>query len=299
MQYSKKIKMLDTIRRIVMKKLLLLVVSMLLLGTLGFAAEDAVLGVHDLQMTYTGGGTPLNLGCRSCHVPHGGSIKGVSPAGYNTIYGGGANNPLTGQFLLWDKNLITFSYNTYNSPTMLDGATPIPNPTGGVTLTPPNDTTDPQMYSYLCLSCHDGTVASLNLSAPLDPLYYLTNGNTGLQLTNDHPINIDMGPLNHSLLNTLAPAYETPANVTAGTSSTVAVPNEVPLPLYTLDGGFGSTPSVIECSSCHNPHAQPNVPNGENGGLVVVLPVGVDGNFLRIKVYDGVTMCRTCHLDKR
>ena len=37
----------------------------------------------------------------------------------NPIYGTGANSPATGQYLLWDKNLSSYSYNTYNSPTML------------------------------------------------------------------------------------------------------------------------------------------------------------------------------------
>ena len=117
------------------------------------------------------------------------------------------------------------------------------------------------MYSYLCLSCHDGSVAVLNLSSVLPPLYTLANGNAGLQLTNDHPINIDMGPLNHSALVAQEPAYELPANVVAGTPAGINAPtaaNVMALPLYLADGGTGA-PSVIECSTCHNPHAEPNM----------------------------------------
>jgi hypothetical protein len=173
---------------------------------------------------------------------------------------------LTGQNKLWDKNISTWSGQTYSSDVV-----------NGELMAAPTSSTDPAWHSYLCFSCHDGTVASLNLPAGQVTDLLFGTGNGDNDLSNDHPVDIDW-PV--ALTTGLTPDYETVANVTSG-----QYPGEVvgiqPLPLY------GAT-DKLECSTCHNPHTQP--------------VAGADGhpNFLRLSVAnDQVSLCRACHLDKR
>jgi len=231
-------------------------------------AQDAHLDKHD----YSANG--VYQGCRGCHIPHGGSITDSTYAARDTVFGtDGVNAPWTGAYKLWDKNISTAGYQTYSSD----------NVTGETMLL---TSTPYSVHSYLCLSCHDGAMATINLpnsiSSTFDPAALLVDASTGdFDLTNDHPVDIAWPTGNAA---TDGDTYEMPAKVIAGTTG--ANYNTVSMPLY-------GTSDYIECSTCHDPHEQ-------NFGA----PAGVRGNFLRLDSTNFMNntntgLCRTCHLGKR
>lgn len=246
-----------------MKRVILAAAMLLLLASFGFA-QDAHLDVHDFAISYNGGATNTYQGCKGCHVPHGGAIAGevVQPQ-RNTVFGTAlVGDHTTGQNKLWDKLISSNSFQTYTSDNV-----------AGPFMMAPGTSTDPAWHSYLCFSCHDGTTAVLNIPAGLvtGSNFLLNGGNGDIDLTNDHPVDIDW-PVD--LVN-----YEDPAVVMAGTSGF----STVSMPLY-----GGAANNKIECSTCHNPHLQLATSNGNRG------------NFLRVaNVDDNTTLCRTCHVSKR
>ena len=267
-----------------MKKLLLATAMVLLLASFVYAA-DTSLDVHNFNITYSGQTSATGQGCRGCHIPHGGSIiDSVNPS-RTTVFGSGVADPSTGVYKLWDKNLSSFSGQTYSS----DNVT-------GELLSAPTTSTDVAWHTYLCFSCHDGAAASLNLQPTTfgDPYDYLVNVTLGgvldSDLTNDHPVDIAW-PLADAGVGL---DYDTVVNVTgaasAGTGtiwvngSNAFYPNVQHMPLY------GAT-AKVECATCHNPHLQ--VQSITIGG-------GTHGNFLRMSTLANNTdLCRTCHLSKR
>lgn len=118
-------------------------------------------------------------------------------------------------------------------------------------------------YSLLCLSCHDGTIATgtlwngqvLNATrGVIAP----TNANfIGTVLTNDHPVGM-IYPLTGS-----AAASSGLGTRTAATNAGFAF--------------FGAGSDRMECASCHDPH------------------VNTNGNFLRTITGD---LCASCHSAK-
>lgn len=252
-----------------MKKVLLAVALVLALASFGFAQQDAHLSVHDFSVTYSGGASAFQ-GCKGCHVPHGGAIAGdTTQPQRNTVFGTATTGDYTtGQNKLWDKLISTNSFQTYSS----DNVT-------GPFMSAPASSTDPAWHSYLCFSCHDGSIANLNIpSGTVASDNFLLNGGNGdIDLTNDHPVDVSWPS---DTIN-----YELPANVTGALTSY----NKQAMPLY-----GGSSVNKIECATCHNPHLQAGV-----------VSQAFRGNFLRIgtgvtpTVSDNTSLCRTCHLSKR
>lgn len=107
-------------------------------------------------------------GCKSCHVPHNGSIA-VPP---------GADQS-TGELLLWDRALSNVTFGTYDSPSM--DRKPIE--VGGL----PVLRTEPRMYSLLCLSCHDAVTTPAVIMAPSARVGSPADSDG---LRNDHPVNV-------------------------------------------------------------------------------------------------------------
>ncbi|OFV84230.1 MAG: hypothetical protein A3D93_04885 [Acidobacteria bacterium RIFCSPHIGHO2_12_FULL_67_30] len=185
----------------------ILILAIAMVATLAFAQnqKSTVIGtVHDITSN----------GCKSCHAPHNGSVAT------------GGTDQSTGQILLWDRGFTTQTFGTYDSPTMDSTAVEV-----GVT-TPL--ATQPRLYSFLCLSCHDG-VTSPTLIAAGDIHAVGEPGSTGSYgLTNDHPINMTYDPVADTGLNPVATV------TTAG------------LMLYGTD--------TVQCGSCHNVHNNTNTP---------------------------------------
>ena len=121
---------------------------------------------------------------------------------------------------LWAQSLSTQTYSLYSSDTIQ------------------NKTAQPQLgtSSSLCLSCHDGTVApglvipygQLNISGKMVSML-------GTQLQNSHPFSLQL-PMKDAA--NLLEGFAT-TGVTGDTTKSVAL----------VKGN-------LECTSCHNPHAQ-------------------------------------------
>lgn len=249
-----------------MKKFLFAAVILMLLAPFVYA-QDASLGVHDMAIVYSGQTTATRQGCRGCHLAHSGAVATSPFPERVTVFGSGTDDPTTGANRLWDKNIVNNVYQTYSSDNV--------NP-GGAVLQMPSASNDPAWHSYLCFSCHDGTVAGLNLPGGFmsDAATLLMNNGTGdTDLTNDHPVDVS-----YSAAVTQFPTdYETLANVTGGLTTY----NTMKMPMY-------GASNMLECSTCHDPHKQATAANGNRG------------NFLRVAtVSDNTSLCRTCHLSKR
>jgi predicted CXXCH cytochrome family protein len=124
---------------------------------------------------------------------------------------------------------------------------------------------DTTQYSLLCLSCHDGTIATgalwngtvLNSSAQAVTSTANTGSNVGTVLNDDHPVGV-IYPATGSTAQTTG--LDTRSNATAAGY------------LFFTSNGY------LECGSCHNPHDNTN------------------GNFYRV---GGTTdRCVGCHISK-
>lgn len=198
------------------------------------AAGPSVVGSpHDLTLgTATSPGSATREICVFCHVPHGASGDGP----------------------LWHADVPHHAYKVYSSAT-LDA-----------------DPRQPDGASKLCLSCHDGTLASTAL-APRPGLGTVRRGVgphgvlpggaggpvLGTDLSDDHPVSFvydaDLAARDGQLL--------TPERAPSGLGGTVA-------------SDLLDPHKKLQCTSCHDAHDDSR------------------GGFLRIDGGDD-TLCTTCH----
>jgi len=193
--------------------------------------------------------------CGNCHVPHADNATSLIP--------------------LWEHaNSANSSWQMFTSDQLT---------TLGVTMP-----TQPSGVSLACLSCHDGSVAvnqsatgiTGTLGAVAITSYNATyqigaNGN----LTHVHPISVD---------------YNAAQAVDAGLNpSSSQIPSFIPTqtpgtwnPNATIAQAM-LTNGKMECSSCHDVHAQ--IGNAANGGILLKIS-GVDA------ANRGSLLCRTCHI---
>jgi predicted CXXCH cytochrome family protein len=180
---------------------------------------------HDFSnVEFTTGVTSGEI-CVACHAPH-------------------ENQNTTG--LLWNHTAQTTAiseYTTYTSPS-LDGAAGNPGP-----------------VSYLCLSCHDGTVAVDSYggntgSWDVDDSRFANGGAVkfGTSLSNDHPIGITYSQGTGSGQDPeLRPTNF--ATYTLGNGTPTSIDDD-----FLFEG-------VVECGSCHDVHA---TVSGTNPNLLLV-----------------------------
>ena len=156
------------------------------------SATRATAGVSGTSHDLSGKGWGSDQICIFCHTPH----------------NAGTAAPL------WNHTLTTATFTVYSSQTM--------NAAPG----------QPDGYSKLCLSCHDGTVAIDSYGTHAGSNNMTGGEALGTNLTNDHPISFTYD----AALATADGGLVTPA------STSQVVPG-VPL--------FGGK---MQCSSCHNAH---------------------------------------------
>jgi len=162
--------------------------------------------------------------CKPCHTPHNAN---------NTV----ADAPL------WNHEVTTATFTLYSSTTL--------DATMG----------QPDGFSKLCLSCHDGTVALDSYGGATGTNFMLGNANLGTDLSDDHPVSFDWThePIGGSC---------SQCHDFHGSSGTTFVS---PLPFF--DGR-------VECATCHDPH--------NNAPEVKMLRMTLAGSSL----------CLHCHSNK-
>jgi predicted CXXCH cytochrome family protein len=178
------------------------VVVILAAVTLLAQVQQDVLGSHDLSPSSS---SPVHgiasQACLYCHAPHSG-MGGITP--------------------LWDQQLSTATYTTYNSSTYVEKGG---QPTLGAD-------------SSLCLSCHDGTVAvGQTIAYHKIPISGSMKSSDvfGTALQSSHPFSL------------VLPMKDSPDLVASLVSQ-----GKTGDPT----GRVRLVKGNIECSSCHNPHVQ-------------------------------------------
>ena len=256
-----------------MFKKIVLVVGLLLIATNLWAAKDVSVTRHNLSSTATAL-TPVNYYistnedevCIFCHTPHGGTL----------------NTPL------WNRAVPTgIGFTHYSSTTL---APTLLGPAAAARVVWPE--------SLLCMSCHDGSLAMSTLSN-------VSNRTGGVPL-------IDATPLGK-----MQTMFENPGSVIGdrhdpvNTWKTLGVANDLsddhPISFsYSAvlgDPGFASklksvllakgagirffgATDRVECSSCHDPHANYEAAYGGDASLSPFLVMNNNGSAL----------CLACHI---
>jgi hypothetical protein len=251
-----------------MKKVLFTLVIALFATGMAFAqigGTGDILGPHNVD----------GHGCASCHAPHNGAAGNVT--------GGDAS---TGATYLWGRGLIVTTYTTFGGSSMTTKANYA-------------ESNDPQFHTAACLSCHDGSIKAAGMNGTTfeatqdgaHPNTYL-NSDT---LANDHPVDVKFG----------GNSYDWPGTVDVNgtytfTATTPAFDYGHPIRLYgsTANGGQ----AMVECSTCHNPHAMNLAKVTLGNGTKANKPTAF---FIRGWYDDGNTasnstqqFCRNCHYSK-
>lgn len=197
--------------------------------------------------------------CVFCHTPHNAisDLAGISVP-------------------LWNHTLSSASYQLFDSITLLSPTSPAIQPDGN---------------ARLCLSCHDGTVAIgsvVNTGTGLTSIAMQGVGgsgempaglsNMGTNLSGHHPISIEV---NNALINDKA----TQCNNNIVSFKICVPPVSSPIKLDKTNNTYVAGPPSgigVQCSSCHDPHEDPNP------GTTVFLRLGDKNNYDQL--------CNTCHI---
>lgn len=180
---------------------------------------------------------------------------------------------------LWNRSMSAASYQLFTSLTLLSPTSPAIQPDGD---------------SRLCLSCHDGTIAvgsvvNIGGAASTISMQGVSGGGelppsspsyVGTDLSGHHPVSIE--------LNSALVVDKNTQCLDGIVSWKVCIPSggsAVKLRQTDNTYPFGGVPPVqgVQCTSCHDPHKDPNPPNTA---------------FLRIG--DRINtdqLCTSCHTD--
>ena len=211
----------------------------IIMGLTGGAAWAGVIAgtKHDFSLQGYSGGQI----CIACHTPHGGNTT-VTDAP------------------LWNHAVSTAIYTLYSSSTLNAG--PMTQPSG---------------VSKLCLSCHDGTVATDSFGGATGTNFVTGRAAVGSaaqgSLANDHPIGFTYDAALVTLDGSL---HNTTNAVTIGTGGTRTRTGTI-ASLLLFNG-------KLECASCHDVHNTFTASNGVGGGAPL----------LRVSKA-GSAICLTCH----
>lgn len=225
-----------------MKKIYIMTVLAVFAATAAMALS-VVNSRHDMVAsgfaTGTGGSTEV---CIFCHTPHGAQVSVT-------------------QAPLWNNRLSANILDTgiYNSYAVINGVSMKSFTVSEAQI----NATD----ARLCLACHDGGVGE-PVNQPNSGIMEISlvtlmdsNALLGTDLSNDHPIGMDLGPTPK----TSDPGIRTIADIKTNFGG--------------VSPFFGSTDdsiNIMYCSSCHDVHDNEHVP------------------FLRISNV-GSAMCKACH----
>jgi len=145
--------------------------------------------------------------------------------------------------------------------------------------------TNASYHTYLCLSCHDGTITTTNLGQ-LNIFGQLVTRNIGTGVQDPPDITAPYGsPPPAGAADTLTGSHPVDMDVAPGIlpSSDFTAPSTWPgnnLPLFDFSSQQAGADSVVTCATCHEPH---------NVGTVVA------DLFLRADTLNS-QICTTCHI---
>lgn len=221
-----------------MKKTLVCLLGILALVALQAGASNITGTKHDLSVSGPGATTNVNRVCVFCHTPH----QATQAAAQDPLW----NHTLSG----------VGSYGTYSSSTLNAAVADLGGAVAGSS-----------SVSNLCMSCHDGTIAVIDMyNVPNEtPSVTITAGgnvnatgfitgnpNVGTDLSDDHPVNFtyDLGLM--------------------GDDGELANPTTAPVSDLLFAGS-------VQCASCHDVH---------------------DNTYVPFMVMDnaGSALCKTCHV---
>jgi cytochrome c553 len=270
-------------------------IALMFLATAGFAVAQITTNSNDVL------GAHLNYGrgCAACHAPHSGARGNGNLA---------TADPNSGNIALWGEDL-----GSLYGQTIITGQSEHGSYTEVLPTTLTAGTSDVSGV-LMCLSCHDGNLASAammkNTVYETLPSSYGTkntiptllgnDGSTKGNYLNDHPVG------NNAIM-TCGGAYDWDCTITGttvsmnGTHSKQFVTN---YGFFVSPGSNGTAPIVV-CTTCHNQHLMNvvTVTNGPKSGL----PSGNYATMFFIRApynpADNVTaganqtaqFCRQCH----
>lgn len=287
-----------------MKKLMLFLLIIAVFTFCGAAmAQVDILGGHNVN----------GHGCAACHTPHNGAAGN----------GGASADADTGNAYLWGRTFVNATYSHMNH-----GATTAET----FTVNKANALTNETLFhTAACLSCHDGAIHPVGMTGTsletvdgtnTAPTYIGTGDVAGANLQNDHPVHVPYlpNPAPAKCTNPAPPAppicsaYNWPSTLSAGAltftagvpSGAVADVNAAFAASYGRPARFyadaATNEAMVECSTCHNPHAV-DVAKGTFAGTAnAVKPA----RFFMRGWYDSVNpasnsatqFCRSCHYSK-
>jgi len=243
-------------------------------------------------------------GCVMCHAPHGGAMGN----------GSSTSDTYNGSQALWGENLTPYYNQTFTFAASRYTVTLPANPSTGIS--------DPTVIILLCLSCHDGNLATVSMmkgqtvetlpvvggNAPTR--FGLTPGNTKNNYANEHPV----GPYAYVSCNgsVSGGAVTTPKesgyewDCIGGGNTTTKITLAGPAGAQFLKNNpgsfwngsyplanYGTTVNGVTCTTCHNQHSMTvwNV-----GGKNYTTMFFIRGNY---NPYGGgnsvAQFCRNCH----
>jgi hypothetical protein len=175
--------------------------------------------------------------CVFCHTPHL-AITRID----------GVNVPL------WNHTLSNESYQLYTSPTLLSSTSPFIQPDGS---------------SRLCLSCHDGTVALgsvVNTGTALNTISIQGAGAGGMMPSSSSLIDVNMSghhPVSIEVSGSLIIDKNTQCNENIVSYKVCRPSVSSPVKLDRTNNMYGGsrTGVGVQCSSCHDPHNDPDPGN--------------------------------------
>jgi predicted CXXCH cytochrome family protein len=209
-------------------------------GALMASMLPALAAIENSHHDFSNGSWAGGEICAPCHTPHDGDETVTSAP-------------------LWNHALTTATYTLYGSATL------------DATLAQPGS------VSKLCLSCHDGTVATDSFGGSTGSRTISSWSLTGTVLTSHHPVSFTYD----ATLATTDGELANPSSTSSGLGSTI-----------TNDLLFSGR---LECSSCHDVHVERNT-QGCSGCHAAHGPSTNLQTLSLRKSNDNSALCLTCHV---
>jgi hypothetical protein len=259
-----------------MKTINLLTLTVATGSLLSFTTQAGIVGSkHDFsQYQFNNNPADPNTVCAVCHTPH------HADPNSGPLWG---HAPISGVWTMYAQNI---------------GAGPASSPGANIHYTLP---LAPNPSSLACLSCHDGTVAinayGDNINNPPNPVYVSgaaaisTDQGLTKNLSHSHPISFHYQDVVGVGADKNQWIYDQNSSVLVPTANSSPF---TPGPDMTIKGFLLDSKGNLECSSCHDVHAQIGSAYDPTLNPKMVKINGTAPNIVNGKP-TGSLLCRSCH----